>query len=32
MVKNLKDDNKGKEYTKKYYDLIPENLKAQDYN
>ena len=32
LVKNLKDDNKGKEYTKKFYDLIPESTKIQDYN
>ena len=32
LVKNLKDDGKGKEYTKKFYDLIPESTKAQDYN
>ena len=32
LVKNLKDDAKGKEYTKKFYDLIPETTKAQDYN
>lgn len=28
LVKNLKD----KEYTKKFYDLIPESTKLQDYN
>ena len=32
LVKNLKDDNKGKEYTKKFYDLIPETTKCQDNN
>ena len=32
MVRNLKDDNKGKEYAKKFYDLIPESIKVQDYN
>ena len=32
LVKNLKDDAKGKEYTKKFYDLIPESTKCQDYN
>ena len=32
MVKNLKDDKDGREYTKKYYDLIPESTKLQDYN
>ena len=32
MVRNLKDDNKGKEYAKKFYDLIPETIKVQDYN
>ena len=32
IVKNLKDDSKGKEYTKKFYDLIPESTKCQDYN
>ena len=32
MVKNLKDDSKGKEFTKKFYDLIPESTKLQDYN
>ena len=32
LVKNLKDDSKGKEYTKKFYDLIPESMKVQDYN
>ena len=32
LVKNLKDDNKGKEFTKKFYDLIPESTKLQDYN
>ena len=30
LVKNLKDDAKGKEYTKKFYDLIPESTKCQD--
>ena len=30
LVKNLKDDDKGKEYTKKFYDLIPESTKCQD--
>ena len=32
LVKNLKDDAKGKEYTKKFYDLIPETTKCQDNN
>ena len=32
MVKNLKGDKDGREYTKKYYDLIPESTKLQDYN
>ena len=32
LVKNLKDNNEGKEYTKKFYDLIPETIKVQDYN
>ena len=32
LVKNLKDDDEGKEYSKKFYDLIPESIKAQDYN
>ena len=32
LVKNLKDDNKGKEYAKKFYDLIPESTTLQDYN
>ena len=32
MVKNLKNDNKGKEFTKKFYELLPESTKLQDYN
>ena len=32
LVKNLKDDGRGKDYTKKFYDLIPEITKVQDYN
>ena len=32
LVKNLKNDDKGKQYTKKFYDLIPESTKIQDYN
>ena len=32
LVKNLKDDSKGKEYTKKFYELIPESTKCQDHN
>ena len=32
MVRNLKNDSKGKEFTKKFYDLIPETIKVQDYN
>ena len=32
LVKNLKDDPKGLEYTKRFYDLIPESTKCQDNN
>ena len=32
LVKNLKDDNKGKEYSKKFYELVPESTKCQDQN
>ena len=32
MVVNLKNDGKGKEYTKKFYDIIPESTQLQDYN
>ena len=32
LVKNLKDDDKSKEYCKKYYSLIPESTKCQDQN
>ena len=32
LVKNLKDDKQGKEYTKRFYDLIPESTKCQDHN
>ena len=31
-VKNLQDNNKGKEYTKKLYHLISESTTFQDYN
>ena len=32
MVMNLKNDGKGREYTKKFYDIIPESTQLQDYN
>ena len=32
MVRNLKNDKDGRDYTKKFYDLIPESTKLQDYN
>ena len=32
LVKNLKDDDKGKEYSKKFYSLIPETVNCQDHN
>ena len=32
LVKNLKGDEKGREYTKRFYDLIPESTKCQDNN
>jgi len=32
LVKNLKNDKDGRDYTKKFYDLIPESTKLQDYN
>ena len=32
LVKNLKDDTKGKEFAKKFYELIPESTKCQDHD
>ena len=32
LIKNLKNDSKGKEYTKKFYELVPESTKCQDNN
>ena len=32
LDKNLKGDEKGREYTKRFYDLIPERTKYQDSN
>jgi hypothetical protein len=32
LVQNLKNDNKGKEYSKRFFDLIPESTTCQDQN
>ena len=32
LVKNLKDDARGKEFSKKFYELIPESTKCQDHD
>ncbi|MBR4619254.1 MAG: hypothetical protein IKO49_08120, partial [Bacilli bacterium] len=32
LVKNLKDDKDGKEYSQKFYNLIPETINCQDNN
>ena len=32
ITQNLKSDGKGREYAKKFYDIIPESTQLQDYN
>ena len=32
LIKNLKEDPQGKQYTQQFYSLIPESTKCQDHN